>query len=103
MKKELFTSKNCVRDMYDSSVKTNVDCIAIIKADWFKPEYRTAENQLVRLQGGFGVVPTSTGNACFVRFCNDGEEVRLERYDFIGIADEETTKYAEGLERNINS
>ena len=98
---ELFTAKDCTRSMYASvEGDSNAGCIAIINPEQFKfkPEYRTPENQLFRLGGGFGVSPSKIGNACFGYFCADGEECRLERYMFLGIANEEVTKYAEQLE-----
>lgn len=95
----MFTAKNCVRSMYDDvQGDSNSGCVGIIKAEWFKAEHRTPENQLFRLGGGFGVSPSKMGNAVYGEFCVDGEYYRVERYDFIGIADEETTKYAEQLE-----
>lgn len=77
---------------------SNEGCVGIINADWFKAEYRIPDNQLFRIHGGFGASPSKMGNAVFGEFCADGEQCRVERYNFIGIADEETTKYAEQLE-----
>lgn len=96
--KGLFTEKDCIRSMYDPAI-TNVGCIAIVKPEILKPEYRTKENQLVRLNGGFGCNPSASGNACFVSYCIDGIKSRVERYDLIGIANEEVTEYAEELEK----
>ena len=97
----LFTEKDCIRSMYDSvEGDSNAGCIAIINLSRvnFKPEFRKPEFQLFRLQSGFGVSPSKMGNACFGTFCADGETCRRERYEFLGIANEEVTKYAEQLE-----
>ena len=98
MEKELFTEKNICRTMYDE-IESNIGCVAILKGEVLCEAHRTSDNQLVRLKGGYGCDPGSYGQACFVKFCKDGKTNRLERYDFIGIADEETTAYAEELER----
>ena len=95
----MFTAKNCVRSMYDAvEGDSNEGCVGIIKAEWFKANCRIPDNQLFRINGGFGASPSKMGNAVFGEFCVDGEHCRVERGDFIVIADEETTKYAEQLE-----
>ncbi len=77
----------------------NEGLVAILPLEHFKPEYRKAENQLFRLGCGFGCTPTASGRACYGHYCVDGERVRQNREDFIGIANEEATKYAEELEK----
>ena len=95
----MFTEKNCVRSMYKAvEGASNAGCVSTIEAERFKAEHRIADNQLFRISGGFGASPSKMGNAVFGEFCVDGEQCRIERHDFIGIADEETTKYAEQLE-----
>ena len=98
---EPFTGADCCRTMYQpvpNGMGTNEGLVAILKLTTFKPEYQTPDNQLFRQKGGFGCSPTTGGNACFGTYCLDGEEVRQERFQFIGIANEEVTKYAEELE-----
>lgn len=101
---ELFTVKNTVRSMYDKADEKigNAGKVAIIKPshvkEFFTSEYQTPEQQLFRLECGFGVFPDKMGNACYGYFCADGEKCRMEKYDFCGIADEATTRYAEELE-----
>lgn len=80
--------------MYDNSVETNQDYIAIVKPEVLCEEHRTRDNQLVLLLSGFGCKPMTSGNACYVKFCSNGHRTRLERYDLLGIADEETEEYA---------
>lgn len=101
MDKRILTKEDCCRDMYDSSVESNVGCIAILKPEVLKPKYREAKYQLLRLRSGFGCSPTGSGNACISTCCADGEIARWERYQFLGIANEETVKYAEELEVEV--
>ncbi len=95
-----FTADDCIRTMYQPNPDgdTNEDLVAIIKLNSLIEEYRKPDYQLFRLSGGFGCTPTSSGNACYGRFCVDGEETRWQRQNFIGIANAEVTKYAEELE-----
>lgn len=95
-----FTREDCIRSMYDEAPDdSNVGCVGILKVKTFKPEYQKPEYQLFRICGGFGSSPSKMGNAVFGYFCADGEECRWERYQFIGIADELATEYADELEK----
>ena len=98
--KELFTEKNIVRSMYDKTERPtgNIGLVAILKPSRLVGEFAKPEYQLFRLETGFGCFPTTSGNACYGYFCADGEKCRMERYDFIGIANEATTQIAEELE-----
>lgn len=102
--RDFFDKGNIVRDMYEKveSPKGNAGQVAILKPTFvketFTKEYRVPEYQLFRLECGFGVHPDCSGNACYGHFCADGEWCRMEKYNFLGIADEKTTKYAEELE-----
>lgn len=89
-----FTKENCCRSMYDTSVESNQNCIAILKPEVLGEELRSKDNQLVLLLSGFGCRPVSSGNVCYVKFCANGFRTRIERYDLLGIADEETENYA---------
>lgn len=96
MENDFFTEKNCCRTMYDESEDSNVGCIAIIAAgalDIFDVE-KTADNQLFYLEDGDGCNPIASGNACYGKFCKSGKEERMPQHIFLGIADEETEKYA---------
>ena len=98
---EPFTSADCCRTMYQPVPNGGFDnegLVAILKLDILKPEFQKPEYQLFRLSSGFGCRPSAGGNACFGKYCIDGEHTREERYNFIGIANEEVTKYAEELE-----
>lgn len=99
--KRTLTKADCIRSMIDVVDATdkrkdgsNEGCWGILKPECLKPEYRNMENQLFKLLGGFGCSPHTLGNACFGYFL-DGEKVREERYNFIGIANAELTAWAE--------
>ncbi len=49
-----FTKENCCRSMYDTSVESNQNCIAILKPEVLGEELRSKDNQLVLLLSGFG-------------------------------------------------
>lgn len=92
---KLFTEKDCIRSMYDSAPKnSNAGCWGILKPEVLKKEYRKADMQLRKLKCGFGCNPDASGNACFCDSIN-GEQGRWERYDFIGIANQEVSAWAE--------
>ena len=80
--------------MYDISVDSNQDCIAIVNPGVLGEEHRTKDNQLVLLLSGSGCKPMNSGNDCYVKFCANGYRTRIERYDILGIANEEIESYA---------
>lgn len=93
LKGELFTKEHIIPE---SHLEDYTDKILIIRAEWLKPKYRSPENQLFLARCGFGCDPSRMGTAVCGIFLVDGEETRLERYDFIGIiADEFVPKWAE--------
>lgn len=57
--------------------------VAAIKADVLRPEYRSAEHQLIYVTGGNGA-RGARGSACFSTNLYTGENVRWERYDLHG-------------------
>lgn len=84
--------------------KTNTDHgnkgeVCILKPERLSEPYRQKEYQLFRVMCGFGADPEASGNACFGYYCADGEEARRERFEFIGVADDETQTYANELEK----
>ena len=100
---KLFTNEDCIRSMYGEAPNdSNEGFVGILSPphiETFSPQYQKKEFQLFRIQGGFGASPSKNGNAVFGYFCADGEECRQERYQFVGIANEEVTRYAEELEK----
>lgn len=96
-----FTKADCSRSMYEKLPEgetSNRGKVGIISMECLAKDYRKPEYQLFRLEGGFGCSPTNGGNACFGKFCADGSEARIERFDFLGIASAEVEKIAEELE-----
>lgn len=96
-----FTKKDTACGMYtvqQGASVSNIGKVAVLPYDFFKEEYRKPENQLFRLESGFGTSPLARGNACYGRFCVDGEKCRIEKYDFIGIGNEEVQRIGAQLE-----
>lgn len=57
---------------------------AAVRADSIRPEYRSAEHQLVLVTGGNGARGGARGNACFCTNLYTGKRSRWERYDIQG-------------------
>lgn len=96
-----FTKADCCRTMYEAPADGALDNsgkVCIIPLDKLCEKYRKPEYQLSRVQSGFGVTPSASGNACYGYFCADGERCRWERYNFLGVANAEAEKIAEELE-----
>lgn len=58
--------------------------IVAIKPDVLRPEYRSADHQLVLVDGGSGAIANSYGTTCFCVNLYTGESVRWGRYDVLG-------------------
>ena len=54
------------------------------KAEVLRPEYRSADYQLIYVSGGNGASGKSMGSACFHTNLYSGERGRWERYDILG-------------------
>ena len=61
--------------------------LLIIKPQVLEPPFRQKETQYFFAQNGFGCDLNSLGTAVFGHFLANGQKARLERSDFIGIAD----------------
>ncbi len=59
--------------------------IAVLKTEILKDEYKTPDYQLFYCTDGFGCSPTASGRAVYGEFVKDGERVRYNREDFIGV------------------
>lgn len=62
----------------------------ILRPEYFRPEFRSAKNQLFLAEGGFGCDPTKIGRAVFGKFWD--EAVRINRDDILGVATEQAIK-----------
>ena len=58
--------------------------VMAVRPEALRPEYRSAEHQLVYVRSGNGTRSASLGTACYCTNLYDGENVRWERYDFQG-------------------
>jgi hypothetical protein len=79
---EPLTSDHCLPDTLAQDIEGQV---IVIRADSLRPEYRTAEHQLMLATGGFGCKPGSSGRAVFCRNIYTGKETRWNIGDVLGV------------------
>ena len=68
-------------------LKSSVDLsgkVAVIKPEVLRPEYRSSENQLVLVTGGYGAHGNARGRACFCTTLYSGNSHRWNRQDILG-------------------
>lgn len=75
----------CAPVSYEESIK---DKVVVIRPEVLRPEYQTADNQLVYAYGGFGAEANSRGDAVFIVNLYSGKESRINRRDVLGIMNE---------------
>jgi len=75
------TAEQCRKDDLSKSI---VGKIVAIRADVLRPEYQTADHQLVLVNGGFGAAANARGSAVFATNLYSGKESRYERHDIQG-------------------
>lgn len=63
--------------------------VLILRPNRLDEGFLSPQNQLWYRQTGFGLSPTSSGRAVFATCLGDGEKVRWNRTDFIGVLDEQ--------------
>ena len=83
---DVITADMCYPHSHAESIKGQV---VAIKPSALRPEYRTADKQLVFITGGNGPMANHYGNACFAINLYSGKDVRWERYDVQGIVKDE--------------
>jgi len=59
--------------------------VVIINPERLRPEYRTADKQLVLVTGGFGAHANSRGRAVYTTNLYSGKESRWNREDILGV------------------
>ena len=64
-------------------------CVAIMKPEILRPEYRNAAHQIVLITGGFGAYKNARGRAVFGNTVFSGEKSNWQRGDVLGILDPE--------------
>lgn len=79
--REKITEQMCIPLSKCDNLKGKV---MAVRPEVLRPEYRSAEHQLVYVRSGNGIRSNSFGTACYCTNLYDGENVRWERYDFQG-------------------
>lgn len=79
--RETITAEMCIPLSGSANLEGKV---AAIKADVLRPEYRSAEHQLIYVTGGNGARGGARGSACYCISLYSGECGRWERYDIQG-------------------
>ena len=80
--REQITAEMCFPNDYRESIK---DKVVAIKPNMLRPEYQTADHQLVYINGGNGAAANARGSACFGFNLYTGQQVRWERYEVMGV------------------
>ncbi|MDF9409903.1 hypothetical protein L7E55_16380 [Pelotomaculum isophthalicicum JI] len=78
----LFTAEQCIPNDYGMSIENKV---VVIRAERLRPEYRTADRQLVLAVGGFGAHANARGRAVYTVNLYSGKESRWNREDVLGV------------------
>lgn len=73
--------------------------VVVLKTDILQREYRNIAHQLYLADGGFGCSPNGSGNAIFAYNLYTGKEVRIEKYDVLGVIKDE--KMPEWAKENL--
>ena len=84
--REPITNEHCYPNDLDKSIE---NMVVALKASSLRPEYRSADNQLVLVTGGFGAYGNSRGRAVYTKTLYDGSESRWNREDIQGVVKEE--------------
>ena len=87
------TSNGCTPISSDDDLNGKV---VVIRPDFLRREYRSATNQVMFCDGGFGASPNSRGSACYCVNLYTGKTSRFERRDILGILkDDQIPKWAQ--------
>lgn len=98
---EPLTAVHCLRSGMNENLEGKV---VIIKSSSLRPEYATADHQLVLATGGNGCSPDARGRAVFCTTLYTGERGRWERYDVQGVADmEKLPQWARDAARRLKA
>lgn len=76
-----FTLEHCIPNDYEESIENKV---VVIRAECLRPEYCTADKQLVLATGGFGTHANARGRAVYTVNIYSGKEARWNREDILG-------------------
>ena len=98
---EPFTLEHCVPDDSGESIE---DKVAVIRQESLRPEYGTADKQLVLVSGGFGSQGKARGRAVYIVNLYSGKESRWNRADILGVVKPEyIPDWAKGRLRQIEA
>lgn len=75
------SADQCHKNDFSKSI---VGKIVAIRADALRREYRSADHQLVLVNGGFGAAANARGSAVYATNLYSGKESRYERRDVLG-------------------
>ena len=78
------TQAHCLHTGMEKSL---VGQVLVVKPTSLRPEYATADHQLVLATGGNGYTPDARGSAVFCTTLYSGKRGRWERSDVLGVAD----------------
>ena len=79
--REIITADMCLTLKGDENLEGKV---VAVRAESIRPEYRSAEHQLIFVTGGFGARGGARGRACFCRNLYSGKRSRWDRCDIQG-------------------
>lgn len=79
---ELLTAEQCEPNSLDESINGK---IIALRMGTLRPEYQTADNQILLVTGGFGASPNARGSAVYVHNLYSGVQYRVERSDVLGV------------------
>jgi len=65
------------------------DKVVVLDAQFMTAKYRDVKSRLFTVEGGYGAVPYTMGNALVGTFVCDGEKARMEGYMVERLATEE--------------
>lgn len=77
-----FTLEHCIPNDNGQNIENKV---VVIRPERLRPEYCTADKQLVLVTGGFGAHANSRGRAVYSTNLYSGKESRWNREDILGI------------------
>ncbi|MDD4833386.1 MAG: hypothetical protein PHC44_01445 [Lutispora sp.] len=77
-----FTLEHCIENNSEHNLENKV---VVIRMERLRPEYRTADKQLVLVTGGFGAHANSRGRAVYTTNLYSGKESRWNRGDILGV------------------
>lgn len=79
--RDKITAAMCFPNDYSKSM---VGTVVAVKLEALRPEYQSADHQLIFITGGSGAHEHGRGTACFCKNLYTGEDTRWERYDIQG-------------------